>query len=59
MKFTSLVILTSTYINDSYTLAKKNILNNKSVPSDGKSYHEFCTFFWVKTINNSPNKGNN
>ena len=33
------------YINDSYILAKKNILNNKSVPGDVKSYHELCTFF--------------
>ena len=38
------------YINDSYVLAKKNILNNKSVPSDVKSYQEFCTFFGLKQL---------
>ena len=38
------------YINNSYILAKKNILNNKSVPSDVKSYHEFCTFFGLKQL---------
>ena len=38
------------YINDSYILAKKNILNNKSVPSDVKSYQEFCTFFELKQL---------
>ena len=32
------------YINDSYISTKKDILNNKSVPSNVKSYHEFCTF---------------
>ena len=46
-------------INDSYVLAKKNVLNNKSVPSDVKSYLEFCTFFGLKQYINSPNKGNN
>ena len=38
------------YINDSYILAKKNILNNKSVPSDVKSYHEFRTFLGLKQL---------
>ena len=38
------------YINDSYILAKKNILNNKSVTSDVKSYQEFCTFFGLKQL---------
>ena len=38
------------YINGSYILAKKNILNNKSVPSDVKSCHEFCTFFGLKQL---------
>ena len=38
------------YISDSYILAKKNILNKKSVPSDVKSYHEFCTFFGLKQL---------
>ena len=38
------------YINDSYILAKKNILNNKSFPSDVKSYHEFCKFFGLKQL---------
>ena len=38
------------YMNDSYILAKRNILNNKSVPSDDKSYQEFCTFFGLKQL---------
>ena len=38
------------YINDSYILAKKNILNNKSVPSNVKSYQELCTFFGLKQL---------
>ena len=38
------------YINDSYISTKKDILNNKSVPSDVKSYHEFCTFFELKQL---------
>ena len=37
-------------INDSYVLAKKNIWNNKSVPSDVESYLEFCTFFGLKQL---------
>ena len=34
-------------LNDSYIFSKKkkNMLNNKSFPSDVKSYYEFCTFF--------------
>ena len=32
-------------LNDSYIFSKKNMLNNKSIPSDVKSYYEFCTFF--------------
>ena len=31
-------------------MAKKNILNNKSVPSDFKSYYELCTFFGLKQL---------
>ena len=38
------------FLNDCYILEKKNILNCKSVPSDVKSYHEFCTFFGLKQI---------
>ena len=38
------------YSNDSYILAKKIILNSRSVPSDNKSYHEFCTFFGLKQL---------
>ena len=32
-------------LNDSYIFSKKYMLNNKSIPSDVKSYYEFCTFF--------------
>ena len=37
------------YLNDLYILAKK-ILNNRSVPSDVKSYLEFCTYFGLKQL---------
>ena len=32
-------------LNDSYIFSEKNMLNNKSIPSDVRSYYEFCTFF--------------
>ena len=32
------------FLNNSYILEKKNILNSKSNPRDVKSYNEFCTF---------------
>ena len=32
-------------LNDSYIFSKKDMLNSKSIPSDVKSYYEFCTFF--------------
>ena len=38
------------FLNDPYILEKKNILNSKSIPSDVKSYHEFCTFFRLKQL---------
>ena len=44
------------FLNDSYVLEKNNTLNSKSVPNDVKSYHEFCTFSWIKAIDESPNK---
>ena len=42
--------INDSYINDSYIWPKKNILNNKSVPSDVKSYQEFCIFFGLKQL---------
>ena len=51
-----LIYIRITYSTDSYILAKKNILNNKSVPIDVKSSHELRTFLWIEVINNSPNK---
>ena len=50
MKFTFLVILTLTYISTTYILAKKDILNNKSVSSDVKSYHNFFLNFGLKQL---------
>ena len=35
---------------------QKNILNNKSVPSDVKSYHELCTYFGLKQLIKVPTK---
>ena len=46
------------YLNDSYILARKNFLNNKSVPSNIKSYHEFSTYFGLKQLMKVPTKGN-
>ena len=44
------------FLNDSYNLEKKNILNSKSIPSDFKSYHEFCTFFGLKQLIKVPTR---
>ena len=38
------------YLSDSYILSKKNILNNKSIASDVKSYHELWTYFGLKQL---------
>ena len=32
-------------LNNSYIFSNENMLNNKSIPSDVKSYYEFWTFF--------------
>ena len=44
------------FLNDSYILEKKNILNSKSIPSDVKSYHEFCTYFGLKQLIKVPTR---
>ena len=44
------------FLNDSYVFEKKNILNSKSIPSDVKSYHEFCTFFGLKQLIKVPTR---
>ena len=44
------------FVNDSYILEKKNILNSKSIPSDVKSYHGFCTFFGLKQLIKVPTR---
>ena len=44
------------FLKDSYILEKKNILNSKSVPSDVKCYHEFCTFFGLKQLIKVPTR---
>ena len=46
----------SLFVNNSYILGKKNILNSKSIPSDVKSYHEFCTFFGLKQLIKVPTR---
>ena len=38
------------FLNNSYILEKKNILNSKSVAGDVKSYDEFCTFFRLRQL---------
>ena len=37
-------------------MEKKNILNSKSIPSEIKSYHEFCTFFGSKQLIKVPTR---
>ena len=44
------------YLNDPYFLGKRNILSSKSIPSDVKSYHKFCTFFEVKELIKVPKR---
>ena len=44
------------FVNDSYILKKKNILNNKSILSDGESYYEFCTLFGLKQLTKVPKR---
>ena len=41
------------FLNDSDILGKKN---SKSIPSNVKSYHEFCTFFGLKYLIKVPSK---
>ena len=43
-------------LNDSYISSKKNMLNNKSIPSDVKSYYEFCTFFSLHQLIKVPTR---
>ena len=38
------------FLNDSYVLGKKDILNSKLIPGDVKSYHKFFTFFGLKLL---------
>ena len=38
-------ISNETYIFGNFNIKKKDMLNNKSIPSDVESYYEFCTFF--------------
>ena len=33
-----------------FHFGQKNILSSKSVPSDVKSHHKFCTFFGLKQL---------
>ena len=44
------------FVNDSYILKKKNILNSKSILSDGESYYEFCTLFGLKQLTKVPKR---
>ena len=43
-------------LNDSYIFSKKDILNNKSIPSDTESYYEFCTFFSLHQLIKVPTR---
>ena len=41
-------------LNDSYIFSKRNMLNNKSIPSDVKTYYEFCTVFGLHQLMKVP-----
>ena len=43
-------------LNSSYIFSKKDMLNNKSIPSDVKSYYEFCTFFSLHQLIKVPTR---
>ena len=43
-------------LNGSYIYSKKDMLNNKSIPSDVKSYYEFCTFFSLHQLIKVPTR---
>ena len=43
-------------LNDSYIFSKKDMLNSKSIPSDVKSYYEFCTFFSLHLLMKVPTR---
>ena len=43
-------------LNDSYIFLKKDMLNNKSIPSDVKRYCEFCTFFSLHQLIKVPTR---
>ena len=43
-------------LNDSYIFSKKDMLYNKSITSDVKSYYEFCTFFSLHLLMKVPTR---
>ena len=43
-------------LNDSYIFSKKDMLNNESIPSDVKSYYEYCTFFDLHQLIKDPTR---
>ena len=42
--------------NDSCIFSQKSALNSKSIPSNLKSYHEFCTFFGLHQLIKVPTR---
>ena len=43
-------------LNDSHIFSKKDMLNNKLIPSDIKSYNEFCMFFSLHELMKVPTR---
>ena len=43
-------------LNHSYIFSKKDMVNNKSISSDVKSYYEFCTFFSLHQLIKVPTR---
>ena len=43
-------------LNDSYIFSKKDMLNSKSIPSDAKSYYEFCRVFSLHQLIKVPTR---
>ena len=44
------------FLSGSYIFSKKKTINNKPVPSDVKSYYEFCTFLSLHQLIKVPTR---
>ena len=44
------------YLNNTYMFQKNSLLQNQSIPSDIKKYHEFCAMFGLKQLIEVPTR---